>query len=105
VQFLFVKQRKFFNINSSACFAFYAVFIFIGSVPQTKIIDDIEIKLNDMGYILTNQRMETNIMGLYAAGDVRATPFRQLVVAASEGAIAAHCASQYIDELHGEEYK
>ena len=48
--------------------------------------------------------METSIPGLYAVGDVRATPFRQLVVAASEGAIAAHAAGQYIDELKGEKY-
>jgi thioredoxin reductase (NADPH) len=48
--------------------------------------------------------METSVPGLYAAGDVRASPFRQLVVAASEGAIAAHAAGQYIDELMGEKY-
>jgi thioredoxin reductase (NADPH) len=48
--------------------------------------------------------MESSIPGLYAVGDVRATSFRQLVVAAGEGAIAAHAASQYIDELKGEAY-
>jgi thioredoxin reductase (NADPH) len=48
--------------------------------------------------------METNVPGFYAVGDVRATPFRQLVVAAGEGAIAAHAASQFIDELKGEAY-
>jgi thioredoxin reductase (NADPH) len=46
--------------------------------------------------------MQTSIRGLYAVGDVRTTPFRQLVVAASDGAIAAHSASQYIDELADE---
>ena len=57
-----------------------------------------------MGYIETNQRMETGVPGFYAVGDVRASPFRQLVVAAAEGSIAAHAAGQYIDELKGEEY-
>jgi len=61
-------------------------------------------KLDEAGYIIVNDRMETSVPGLYAAGDVRATPFRQLVVAASDGAIAAHSASQYLDELKGTAY-
>jgi thioredoxin reductase (NADPH) len=74
-----------------------AVFVFIGSIPQTGLAGDAE--KDEAGYIITNDRMETSIPGLYAVGDVRATPFRQLVVAASDGAIAAHAASQHIDEL------
>lgn len=74
-----------------------AVFVFIGSIPQTQLAGDAE--KDEAGYIITNERMETSIPGLYAVGDVRNTPFRQLVVAASDGAIAAHAASQYIDEL------
>ena len=49
--------------------------------------------------------METKTPGLYAAGDVRTTVFRQLVTAASDGAIAAHCANEYIDELEGRAYR
>jgi thioredoxin reductase (NADPH) len=74
-----------------------AVFVFIGSIPQTQLAADAE--KDEAGYIITNERMETSIPGLYAVGDVRNTPFRQLVVAAGDGAIAAHAASQYIDEL------
>ena len=81
-----------------------AVFVFIGSIPQTQVIKDVNAEMDEAGYIVTNQRMETSVPGLYAVGDVRATPFRQLVVAAGEGAIAAHAASQYIDELRGEAY-
>jgi thioredoxin reductase (NADPH) len=81
-----------------------AVFVFIGSIPQTEIIKNLDVRMDETGYIITNQRMETSVPGLYAIGDVRATPFRQLVVAAGEGAIAAHVASQYIDELKGEAY-
>ena len=81
-----------------------AVFVFIGSIPQTQIVKDVNAEMDEAGYIVTNQRMETSVPGLYAVGDVRATPFRQLVVAAGEGAIAAHAASQYIDELRGEAY-
>ena len=81
-----------------------AVFVFVGSIPQTQVVKDLGVKIDKAGYIVTNQRMETSVAGVYAVGDVRATPFRQLVVAAGEGAIAAHAASQYIDELKGEAY-
>jgi thioredoxin reductase (NADPH) len=81
-----------------------AVFVFIGSIPQTQVVKDLGVELDEAGYIVTDQRMETSVAGLYAVGDVRATPFRQLVVAAGEGAVAAHAASQYIDELRGEAY-
>ncbi|MBA7466396.1 Thioredoxin reductase [subsurface metagenome] len=81
-----------------------AVFVFIGSIPQTEVAKELKVELDEIGYVVTNQRMETNIPGFYAAGDVRSTPFRQLVVAAGEGAIAAHTASQFIDELKGEAY-
>ena len=52
-----------------------------------------------------NQEMMSSIPGLFAAGDVRNTPFRQIVVGAGEGAVAAHCAAKYIDELKGEAYE
>ncbi len=81
---------------------FDAVFVFVGSIPQTQLVP--QLSKDDGGYVITDERMETSVRGLYCAGDVRATPFRQLVVAAGEGAIAAHAASQYIDELRGEGY-
>ncbi len=81
-----------------------AVFVFIGSDPKSALGASLNVKLDDVGYIETNQRMETSVPGLYAVGDVRSSPFRQLVVAAAEGAIAAHAAGQYIDELKGEKY-
>ena len=82
-----------------------AVFVFIGSDPKSALVAGLGVKLDDVGYVETNQRMETGVPGLYAVGDVRASPFRQLVVAASEGAIAAHAAGQYIDESRGEHYR
>ncbi|HTP58613.1 MAG TPA: thioredoxin-disulfide reductase [Spirochaetia bacterium] len=81
-----------------------AVFVFIGSDPKNALVKDLGVTLDDVGYVETNQRMETGLPGLYAVGDVRASPFRQLVVAAAEGGIAAHAAGQYIDELKGEKY-
>lgn len=82
---------------------FDAVFIFVGSIPQTALVPD--IPKDEGGYILTDLRMETNIPGLFAAGDLRATPFRQIVVAAGDGAIAAHVAAQHVDDLKGQAYE
>ena len=87
------------------------VFIFTGSNPQTSLLggtsDDnngISAKLDENGYIITDEKMNTSVSGLFAAGDARATPFRQIVTAAADGAIAARYASIYIDELKGEAY-
>lgn len=79
-----------------------AVFIFIGSDPQSSFLPS--IKKDESGYIITDETMETSIKGVFAVGDVRNTPFRQLIVSASDGAIAAHYASQYIDILKGQTY-
>ncbi|MDR2758981.1 MAG: thioredoxin-disulfide reductase [Spirochaetaceae bacterium] len=78
------------------------VFIFVGTLPQSTLVSGVEKDEN--GYIITNQNMETSVPGLFAAGDVRASPFRQVVVAAGEGAIAAHRAAGYIDTIKGEAY-
>jgi thioredoxin reductase (NADPH) len=82
--------------------SFDAVFVFIGSIPQTALA--VDAGKDEAGYLLTNGSMATSVPGLFAAGDARASSFRQLVTAASDGAIAAHSASQYIDELKGEAY-
>ena len=77
-----------------------AVFIFAGTVPKSSLVADgkLKAKLDESGYIITDQKMATNIPGLYAAGDIRSGVFRQVITAAADGAIAAHNASEYIDE-------
>jgi thioredoxin reductase (NADPH) len=81
-----------------------AVFVFIGSIPQTALVQNLGVSFDQGGYIITDEHMQTALPGLYAVGDVRSSPFRQLVVAAADGAIASHSAAQYIDELKGEAY-
>jgi thioredoxin reductase (NADPH) len=99
------KVRLFDNVLQKECEEqVAAVFVFIGSDPKSALATSLGVPLDDVGYVKTNERMETSVPGLYAVGDVRASPFRQLVVAAAEGAIAAHAAGQYIDELKGEKY-
>lgn len=80
-----------------------AVFIFVGSIPLTAYLPE-DVRKDDAGYVVTDDRMETSVPGLFAAGDVRATPFRQVITAVSDGAVAAHCAAQYIDEIEGKAY-
>lgn len=79
-----------------------AVFIFAGMIPQTQLLP--KNLLDPYGYVNTNQNMETSLPGFYGIGDVRNTPFRQVVTAASDGAIAAHAASEYIDNISGNSY-
>ncbi|MGE6488960.1 thioredoxin-disulfide reductase [Paenisporosarcina sp. NPDC076898] len=75
------------------------VFIYIGMLPLTKPFAQLGI-LNETGYILTNEKMETSIPGIFAAGDVREKTLRQIVTATGDGSIAAQAAQHYIEELH-----
>lgn len=73
------------------------IFIAIGRTPDTDLIKD---KLNlENGYIVTDEKMATNISGVFAAGDVRKTSLRQIVTACSDGAIAATSANMYIQKM------
>ncbi|OES46192.1 thioredoxin-disulfide reductase [Domibacillus iocasae] len=77
------------------------VFIYIGMVPLTKPFLELGIT-NDEGYIVTNEKMETKIPGIYAAGDVREKMLRQIVTATGDGSIAAQAAQHFIEELKEE---
>jgi thioredoxin reductase (NADPH) len=82
-----------------------AVFIFAGTVPQSSLVCSVKAELDESGYIITDQKMAASVPGLFASGDVRSGTFRQVVVAAGEGAVAAHNAAEYIDRLHGNNYQ
>lgn len=83
---------------------FDAVFGFVGIIPQNKLAIQLGAKLDNAGYIITDAGMSTSIEGVFAAGDVRNTPFRQIVTGCSDGAIAAHMAQEYIENLSGNAY-
>ncbi len=78
----------------------FGVFVFIGYVPKTDLVNGI-IDM-DRGYIKTDDSMKTNIEGVFAAGDCRVKPLRQVVTATADGAIAAVEAEKYIDEKFDE---
>ncbi|MGG2056382.1 thioredoxin-disulfide reductase [Lysinibacillus pakistanensis] len=74
------------------------VFVYIGMLPLTKPFESLGI-LNDAGYILTNENMETTVPGIFAAGDVREKSLRQIVTATGDGSIAAQAVQHYVEEL------
>jgi thioredoxin reductase (NADPH) len=80
------------------------VFVFVGNIPNSKFLNKL-IKLDQKGYILTDDNMMTSQEGIYACGDVRKKILRQVVTACGEGATAAFAAQKYIEELKGISYK
>jgi len=75
----------------------HGVFIYVGSVPGTDFLKD-KVKLDQQGYIITNERMETSANGVFAAGDARVKYLRQVITAAGDGAAAAVAAENFIME-------
>lgn len=71
------------------------LFVAIGRKPDTEILGD-KIILDNNGYIITDEKMRTNIKGVFACGDVRAKHLRQIVTACSDGAVASISAFEYI---------
>lgn len=74
------------------------VFVDIGLRPNSLLAQDIGVNVDQKGYIIVDDEMQTNIPGIFAAGDVtnKASKFRQVVLAAAQGAIAAFSAFKYI---------
>lgn len=79
-----------------------AVFPLIGVDANTAFIADLGITADD-GFIRTNRKMETEIPGIFAAGDVRVKTLRQIVTATNDGAIAAESVNHYLDTWVEEE--
>lgn len=73
------------------------VFIFVGILPNTEFLSLVD--KNEAGFIKVNQKMETNVPGIFAAGDCRDTPLRQVATAVGDGAIAVTSAEAYIEKL------
>lgn len=73
------------------------VFVSIGVQPNSGLAQDV-LETDDYGYLVTDENMRTRIAGVYAAGDARRTPLRQIITAAADGAVAAYSASIYLAE-------
>lgn len=73
------------------------LFISIGRDPATKLFRG-QLELDERGYIVAGESTETNLPGVYAVGDVRTKAVRQIITAASDGAVAAHFVEEYLKD-------
>lgn len=76
------------------------VFISVGRRPATHLFDG-QLALDDNGYVIADESTRTAIPGVYAVGDVRTKPVRQIVTAVADGAVAAHMAENYLSDQEG----
>ncbi|WKZ39626.1 MAG: thioredoxin-disulfide reductase [Anaerolineales bacterium] len=76
------------------------LFIFIGHTPNTQMFKD-KLEMSDLGYIKVNDKMETNVSGVYAAGEVADPHFRQVITSAGMGAAAAIQATRFLEAESG----
>lgn len=75
------------------------VFIYVGLDPNTQYLDG-SVKFDGAGKVISNEKMETNVPGIFVAGDIRNTPLKQAVTAASDGSLAATMAIAFVESLH-----
>ena len=73
----------------------FGIFVLVGRDPETELVRGLA-DVDDAGYVVTDERMATRTPGLFVAGDARVKPLRQIVTAASDGAVAATSAAAYL---------
>lgn len=93
VKEVIVKNVKTGSLNS---IPIDGIFVAIGQSPATNFVKNLVV-LDEQGYIITNDKMMTDVRGIFAAGDVRQKPLRQVITAAADGAIAAVEAGRFIE--------
>lgn len=79
----------------------FGIFPFVGYLPLSDVFKEL-IDMDDRGYLITDENMNTNIDGVFAAGDIRQKSLRQVVTAVADGAIAAVQAEKYIEDAFHE---
>ena len=87
-----VKTGSESTIKADGCF------IWVGTLPNTEYVKE-SVETDEGGFIRTDARMETSVPGVYAAGDVRTTPLKQIATAVGDGAIAAMSAEHFIENI------
>ena len=93
-----VKTGELTTVEANEEDGTFGLFGFIGYTPNSTVLEGVLEMEN--GYIRTNDKMETNIKGVYAAGDIRVKDVRQVVTAAADGAIATLMAEKYLEACH-----
>lgn len=95
----FVESLNLKNIrdNAESILPVAGVFLYIGLLPNSEMFNGF-LELNNNGFIKVDRELMTSVSGVFAAGDVRDTPLRQVITAASDGALAAHSAGKYLEK-------
>lgn len=88
-----VKNKKDNSLREVAC---DGVFVAIGNVPNTELIKG-QVELDEAGYVPADETTRTNIPGVFAVGDMRNKPLRQIVTAVADGAVASKYAEEFIN--------
>jgi len=74
------------------------IFFYVGNVPNTDFLVDV-VELDETGYVVTDNNLESSMPGIFAAGDVRANRFKQVIIAAAEGALASAGAQRFLESV------
>jgi thioredoxin reductase (NADPH) len=91
-----LKHLKTGNIRQKAV---RGVFVFVGTIPNTELVKGL-VKLDQNGFVITDDNMQTSMPGVFAAGDIRSKLFRQISTAVGEGAAASYSVEKYLESLH-----
>jgi len=89
-----VKTQSVFRKNVQG------VFVFIGTLPNTDVVKGL-IRLDESGFVVTDDNMQTSVRGVFAAGDIRSKLFRQISTAVGEGATASYAVEKYLENFAG----
>jgi thioredoxin reductase (NADPH) len=76
------------------------VFVYVGNTPNTDFARGV-LQVDENGYIITNENLQTSVEGIFAAGDVRKSRLRQIATAVGDGALAAVMAERYLEDRKG----
>ena len=87
-----VRHKKTGEIREIPC---DGLFVAVGHVPNTELYQG-QVELDQAGYVLADETTRTNLPGVFAVGDLRKKPLRQVITAASDGAVAAHFIEEYV---------
>jgi thioredoxin reductase (NADPH) len=74
------------------------VFVFVGYIPNTELVKG-QLELDKLGFVVTNNDMQTSVPGVFAAGDIRSKILRQIATAVGEGATAVFAVERYLESL------
>lgn len=91
VQNTATQERGYFNIAGAV--------VAIGVTPESALAKSCGVETCPLGFIKTDMYLKTNLNGVFAAGDARVTPLRQVITAAADGAVAATSAINYVNEM------